>query len=501
MSTTKELPFQLTNAGINAWLLQLKQSELTYASNELYKVLKSVNKQSPATEELFLLVQHITGATLQFSRDLELLCLSISGESQVKNRKLLKLNTNLMRYLALSYVSLSEQEQEPGRLTLCISRALQLSGLTLRLSAMAHDRHSSFLWQKMSDLYQISFSKNLLDHATGETLPELNKFRTINSILKRNLLFSICNPNNFTALEINKLFETIDIHCDMLVLKTLYSIDTASANFYWLYMAQNAPQLMQPNKNEKTILHLNTSELVTFFQSSKFKIPFANFSHVITRLSKYQDIINSVVISEPIIGNLITGFEETCAALRKPAKPQHEKQQSPLLALAGDSDLDHVQIEPFNNEYQFPGGKPKSIWQQDENGDKSQIVKIQRASHNFCIAEMTELNNGLNEPVLLYTRDLNMTLGIIRQIQQPVIAGQKTYRILIEKWDGNISCVKSNTENIILIEKSKRPSEVLLLLNKYASGSKIHTPKGEIQLQNLREENCNFMHFEISPPV
>ena len=329
MKTLEELPFTFNVDDITAWLAKLSQSELTYASNELYKVLKVINKQTVKSDELFLLIDLLTATTLRLSHSLELLFLSIPAESHAKSRKLARLNTNLLRYLALAYVKISEDENADRLLTISISRALQIAGLNLRHNAMIHERQSSFLWQKMSDLFQIGFSKNLLDQVTDETIDELKKFKTINSIIKRNLLFSISNPNNLTTIEINKLFATIEQHSDLLVLKTLYTIDASRADFYWLYLDQTQPQFIQPDAKIKTILHLNTKNLVAFFQSSKFKTPFASFEKVVSRLSNYQDIINSVVISEPIITNLITGFQQSCHTLQNQTFAGKEKQKVP----------------------------------------------------------------------------------------------------------------------------------------------------------------------------
>ena len=167
-----------------------------------------------------------------------------------------------------------------------------------------------------------------------------------------------------------------------------------------------------------------------------------------------------------------------------------------MLAFQEESTLDNVELEPFANEQKIAKINSGTIWQNADANDASQIIKIQRAKNNFCIAEVTKLCCDLYEPALLYSRDMDKTLGIIRQIQKPVAPGHSTYRILIEKWDGEISCVQSDSESIILITKENHLLEVLLPLNKYTSGTTIKVKNGEILLQNLREENPNFMHFE-----
>jgi hypothetical protein len=498
MSTLNDLPFKIDIDNISAWLTGLSQLELTYASNELYKVVKIVNKQAIKSDDFYLIIDLLTPATLQFSQKLELLFIGKSTKHDRKTKKLARLSTNLLRYLALAYARIAQDDHLQHHQLLAISRAFEFAGLNMRHNAMLHERQSSALWEKMGTLYQIGFSKNLLDQPTDETEEALKKHTTITAAIKRNILFAICNPYNFSSIEINQLYSVIEQYCELLELKTLYKINNSRADFYWPYLELSMPLFMQPDEMTQTILHINTSRLINFFQSSKFRVPFAGFKKIIYRLSKYQEIIHSVVASEPIICNLATGFEHAIALLAKPVIPSGSLGNKYARPTIDESAFNNFKLEPFAGDKIVPNVEINEIWQNSNNSLGPQIVKVQRAIPNdFCIVEVTKLVTSINQPAILHIREKNI-LGIIRQIQNPVQLGNNTYQILIEKIVGVPSCLKSHSESIILITKNDQSLEVLLPLNKYTSGTKIKLLEGEIMLEKLLEESKYFMHFTIT---
>ena len=499
MKSLEPLPYHSDPSTVNSWIIKLNKLEPTLASNVLYKALKALLNETFGSDKFYLLLEQLTPVTLHYTHYLETFFNIEKSQLDAKSRKLGRMSTNILRYMAIAYSQQATAETSNNQLLNSIYLAYYFTGLSLKQNAMLHERSSLTLWQKMSGLYQLAFNKNILDEKITAGNKIFQNPATIRSALNRNILFSLSNPYKLAAEKIDNLFSILDQQASLLRSKTAFKADPFRADFYWPYKAQIPPHFSQAGDNPSGTLQFNTHELIKYFQSSNFNHPFEEFNQIIDRLTGYQGIIQSVRPSEPIICNLMSGFSSVIQTLaRKMLTSQFSNNDNTAHNTFGSS-LDNLQLEPL--EGKIESSDLADIWQgQQSLSSSNQTIKLQPTrDKKYYVAEVKQANCKINEPAILQYGNNIMVLAIIRQIQKS--SQHDVFRVLIEKNTGIISHSSDQNTNkpVIFITRDHHQPEALLAPDKYITGSRIKLTEGEFILNALREETPHYMHYQLIP--
>ena len=498
-NSTQFQTFDFSSGVISDWLIELSELETTLAGDQLYRAIKHLNKNPLKPEQLYPILEKITPTALHLSDKLEILFAEENIDLTPKIRKRAKLSIQLLRQLSLAYSLLTTSTQfdqfNEKQQALIICRVLQIIGLTLKQSALIYERPSATLWKIMGELYQQAEFNDLLQKEIKDKTISLQQQISISTVLKRNLLFAIINPYQFSVNEICLLFSFADQHCHLLHFYTLNG--TSTAYFYWDYCSDLAPQLVNSDYLPKLHLLLETQTLSEYINSNRFDSPFTKETtrQISTNISAYLGIINSAMSSTPNIFQMVTGFLHATDFLHRPNEY---------------SQTTNFEIEPLDHEKKtFPATSNK-IWKNKISNTSSIAIKTHPTqNNNFIVAELNCIAHNVGEPAILYDGNRKPILCIIRHNQTTSLAN--TWRILLEKVPGEISSVdifnKSRLQySGILINTPDNQLEIVLAAEKLSTGSTItiqqkEHPRKKVRLEKLLDFTPYSMRFLLAEVI
>ena len=188
---TFSLPFDFNNASISKWLSQLSSSDVISVGHEVFKVVKILKKEIDDIDRdsLELIVERITPVVMHTSGFLEKAFLGKSDSLTAQQRKIAQLNILLLRNLASLHVYLAEHTTDLVNKNLHANYGVQLIGFALYSSALSYEKPAFSLWNMAGDVYKTALTDDILEETIKKPLAVFDKLPTINSVLKRNLLF------------------------------------------------------------------------------------------------------------------------------------------------------------------------------------------------------------------------------------------------------------------------------------------------------------------------
>ena len=252
MNDSLQFPFALEPHAVDKWLTNINLSDPVQLSNELHQIVKNLNHSNINKDLLFKIVNKLNPVAASLSNDLEQKFFSESHPLDTKTHKLGRLNLHLIQGLATAYhkIATGDDTDKEQRLQ-SIHCALQLIGQHMLLCTKINVRRSNFSWKISAKLYQTAKQKDLLSLPVKEKIQGLNSSSTIVSLLKRNLLFSICNPYPLALPEIDALFSILTTHCQLTDIKEEIPGAIDNFCFIWEYGSSKAPV---PSLKEKFII-------------------------------------------------------------------------------------------------------------------------------------------------------------------------------------------------------------------------------------------------------
>lgn len=499
---TSALPFELTTVAATSWLQSLSKLNNVSTANHLNKAIKLFRNADYETDEAFLVLTELTPTILFISDDIESTFLSEESNFQnEKTQKIKKLCIQLLRNLSLVFCKFSGQEAlSLDNQKLSSYFALQLLGLTQRLLANMHEFPSTSLWGKSSEIYIQSKENNYFDQ---ELALKINKFKTlpnIESVLKRNLLFSILSPYQHTGSEIKELFLFSEQYANLLDFQS----NKVNDDFYiWNTDNKSPPQIKKSNQTANASnITISTNKLLTFMESSKFSCSLDQKiqTKIIEKISGYQKAIHSFVPSPPNIKHFIVGVVEIEKYLEKINKLNKIQQLSSQFG--NNKPSNNMSLEPMEFEknhldsaLDMQANKSSDLLLQ---GTRTVKVLKTKSSH-FVIAESNPIDYDIGELVVLCATTLTAELGIIRQIRTTNISG--TLHLLIEKIAGTLSALtieapEVETKQVLLVENSGKNPEIFIFPSKFSNGTQLKLSLDQsFILDKLLDHSPLFMRY------
>lgn len=460
--------FDLSTVALAEWLADLSTLPTPQAAHRLNQALKQLREQDTDPELLSALLYNLTPLTLHFSASLSAAAITETDPSS-KALKLAKLSMQLPRQLALMFCRLSKSLQSlPSALQTCLYYALQLIGHSFRCYALFYEMPSPTLWKKSADLYKLAVSYESLSSPQATKLAEFKAQTTIQSLIKRNLLFSILPSALYKAEEINHFFEFANQYADLLDIDT--SQDAADFGFYWDLEKDRPPQAVKKNNRSlpSGCMAINSRRLSQALQSGSLttKLSPSTQNKLVLLLSSYRQVFESVIPGPPSRTTLVPGFTAACHYLQElnklikinqlSAQIQNNKDAGPALSLMP---LEH-QRNVFDA-VDTPFSKPSVV------GKSVNILKT--PNKNYCVAESRTLDCATGDIVLLYKEQHPVSIGIIRQQQFNELSNAP--QLLLELIPGNCTIYGMGDNAIdisaIVIGENSDQAQVVLASGRY----------------------------------
>lgn len=497
MAEQTDFPSILTHNPLIEWLDQLLKlpppqaaKKLLDALNQLKPVIQHANGALPKLLELIPL-------TLSLSNALHRSVLT-NTQPPEKSLKIGKLCLQLPRQLALIFVQATENDTlSDSELQSVIFHALQLIGVCSRYYALHYEVPSNSLWKASAQLYKLAKARQLLHVPIYNPIPEFKSQSTIEDILKRNLLFSLCSPTLTTIEDIPLYFEFAERLAAELDIQSPHQLD--EFGFCWDLNSDMPPGAI---KFIRKILPTNYLNIETRAISQKLDnhqiettLSPAAQQKLALRLTGYAEIFNSIVPGIPSRYHLVLNYSKVCDFL----KEQHKLNKIQLLS------ADSSQIATKRNMSLIPLDHERNVFDTANTPygathRLARIINVIKTHHQqFIIVQGREFDCETGDLALLFKEGEPNALAIIRQQKQHDISG--SIHILLEKLDGNYSVYRYHTESgvrhAIIIDEPQ--SEVLLVPGRYGLNNRILLAAGtSIRLTAFMEANAHFARFRFT---
>jgi len=488
MEKTHALPFPIEAMAISQWLDSLNLKQPIQAANDIYTVLKTLNK-SPAQYQQYLptLLDALTPLTFQLCTDLQPLICTENDSLDAKKRKIARLSINSLRYLAFLHYQLI-LDTKNDHIALYINRCVKICDLCLAQSALIYERPSQEIWKIVGQMYQLSSDKALLELLNNDSTSFFNQQDTISKNIKTILLFNLCKPYYLKQNEILRLHILLNQYSEQLKLKHQY---TETCMHSWDYTQSGPAKIIRPSfDTEFSTLYLDCRLLRPILQAERF-------STIATKLAAYKSLIPSLSKERAIRKQIAYGVKAVYDLIEQHKRTKNIHQTSDkLLSLA-----DKLELQPFDHEKKLEKVSSSDIWKNNQapvNATHIALVK-EGLDSDFLIIELNSFS-GMAEDIIIIDADNKLQLGIIRLISQ-FKNEQKTYQLLIEKISSELKAAIITNQNQIQksITCNTPNNETLLLVapSKYSTGSTIELDQQAFILARLYESTENFMMYQI----
>lgn len=424
-----QLPFELTITAATDWLQSISHLNCINSADQLNKVIKQLRTIDTETKTVLDILLLLTPPILSVCSTIELSFLSDTGnKTTIKSRKIEKLCFQLLKHfvLAVSHITCSKTLSEKDK-CIAIYMAIQLIGFSQRLSAIVHQHSVSSLWEKLGDLYILAKENNILNQEVDHKIKDFNNQACIESALKCTLLFSILAPYQCSTVQVKAIFLFTQQYGNLLHFGT----HETSGSFFWNPESESAPH-QDCKQISDTSINISTKELLSFTQSSDHStlVDSEVLTHIITQLSTYEDLINSVIPSMLIINHFFIGLTNISEYLKKIVKLNKIQQFSSQYIETKSNDVFSVMPMPAT----FEKSDLSSSNNENLLKNASSAKILQTKNNQFVIAETNQIDCKIGNIILLCNSENSSELGIIRQIKTTNQSG--TLHTLIEKIPG-----------------------------------------------------------------
>ena len=500
MTDTSNLPFELSADALASWLDSLSALPQFQAAHQLNQVLKQLKDNEYQSAELLPLVISVTPLTLHFANNIA--AATVSEQKAIgKSRKAAKLSMQLLRQLSLIFCQLTEQSTltESEQQT-TIYYALQCIGYCIRCYSLFYETPSATLWEKSASLYHLAATQNALPINQASKIAEFKQQATIESVIKRNLLFSILSPTLFSAHEINQIFQVATEFADQLIISP--APENLDFGFYWDLNDELPP--CPTRKSRRALPHgFLAIDAQSIGQSLQQDIHVANLSRttqtkLALHLTAYQPIFDSIVPGHTSRSEFLFGFNDVSEFLQELNKLQKIRQLSGQSKSTSPSKR-NLALVPLEREKNAFETFSQAL---DKTNATSKGGNVLRISHpGYLVAEGHAFDCSSGDIAMFYRDDEPATLAIIRQ--QSALSISNVTHILMEKITGFYSIYTFKTaagnQSAIVIDEDSDNPQVFLPPGKYQVDSKIPLTIDEsLHLTACLESNSFFTRFSCS---
>lgn len=488
----------LSTETLDNWLNALSSLTPANAANQLNQALKSLSHSAKLDHDLLALLTQLTPLAIHLSNSLLVGNHSDSSSSNhSKAIKVAKLSSQIFRHLSLLFYRLTETPSLSANASQqAIFHALQFGGYYLRNNALFYEPPSSTIWQNSAVLYKLAADRHWLQQPIVSKFHDFKALNTIEEVIKRNLLFSICAPTHYLAPEIHALFQLANQQHQQLEINWGPCRDF---EFYWT-LAEIPPVAI-----DQVHWTLPPQYLAIHSQSLAHRLQLGEIdcqltpesrTRLVHQLTVFRPVFAATTIGPPLPACLLTGFK---------AVSNHLLEEDKLSKIMRLSNLPTSSKNSFRNMSLLPLEFEKNFENPNaplNTGFQTPLVParlLRNPSKQYLVAE-SHTNNLISGEMGLFFRQQNPTKLVI--IRQQMVSEDVTL-ILMEAIEGSIdiytidNAAKESQQAIVVGANSASP-EVFLPAGRYRSDSQISLQHGRsLYLEAYMEHSAVFSRFKI----
>lgn len=482
-------------AALSEWLANLNNMNDIAASNEAYKLIVALKKEADRIDPAALrhVVMQITPLALYLSDFLE------KNYLDKITPRIARLNSHLLRQLASLHSRCAESADIDQKIR-HYNYALQMQGVVHYLRVLSYELPSSSLWAEMGRIYQTAIDLRITDAVSINLPPAMKKLNTIEKIVKRNLLFAICNAYRLSRPNIQTLFRFCTEQHAYLELHRLG--DTSNEGFCWPYITKQQPYPIKHPADGKNGMIFNAEPLIRAQRQGFLSWPMPDPSHILNALTNYKNLISSQLTALPNSHVFISEFDRVVTFFNAHIRSELVwTMNSPTPEHLNFSSLELIQEERRKTErisHEDIWGKPKDEILRLASTDFGAIKTVKTDIPGFFVCDTIRAKLRDQDLLALYGSDLKPYLAIVRRLEQTKLAHMQ--KALIEILPGSVKTVTiwdEKTPATALLRKHKDITQLFLAPEKYATGSVLQTSIGQAMLERLIEVTPYFMRYQI----
>jgi len=497
------LPFELSEDATTTWLQSLAETSSVKSANQFYKVIFRLRRTHQDANKIFRTIVQLTPSILETVAHIETSLLQ-QEQADKQTQKIEKLCIQLLRNLSLCYARLSiGQDLSLDKKNQALYLALQLIGLTQRITTLFHQFPSSTLWEKTGALYMKARSRDILLTVIKHPVRGINSSQTIDYIIKRNLLFAMFLAYQYSAIEVNALFLMAERIAHLLIFDTK---TPEQCCYFWPLNGRQAPEMNdQFQFKSDLVLAIDNREIISFLKKADLSAYLSEsvLNKIIYRLDGYTPLLDHPIPSRLTVTHLIIGLSNILDYLGKVdqlnriqaigSQTTHEKflQQDSIELV--EYDTSHLSAAPVLNQ-------EKSL----ENLllDATTAKVIETNDPQCIITESYMMEYSIGQLILLHYTDKSPMLGIIRQVKKINVSA--TQHTLIEKINGipalyQIQFPDMDEKRCIVMKSSQAKNEIVVRPGKYAKGTLFELSSNhKLALNRLIDHSRFIMRYTVS---
>lgn len=480
---------------LSEWLARLNNMNGIAASNEAYKLIIALKKEANRIEPAALrhVVTQITPLALYLSDFLEKNYLDKIAP------RISQLNTHLLRQLASLHLGCAETA-EIGEKTQHYNYALQMQGIVHYLRVLSYELPSSSLWAEMGKTYQAALDLQITDAISSNLPPAMKKLNTIEKIVKRNLLFAVCNAYQLSRPNIQALFRFCTEQHAYLELNRLG--DTSNEGFCWTYTTKQPPYPIKHPAEGKNGIIFNAEPLIKAQRQGLLSWPIPEPSPILNALTNYKNLINSQQTALPNNYVFISEFERVVTFFNAHIRLELVwTMNSPTPEHLNFSSLELLQEDQGKKErvsHEEIWGRSKDEILRLASTDFGAIKTVKTDASGFFVCDAIRAKLRDQDLLALYGKDLRPYLAIVRRLEPTKLAHMQ--KALIEILPGTVKTVTigdEETSSMALLRRHQDTTQLFLAPEKHATGSELQTSLGPVLLDRLIEATPYFMRYKI----
>jgi hypothetical protein len=473
------------------------------AGELLYKSLQQIRKSEEEAEQKFLHYQQLIAAVLHLVEGISTV---IEHQHAIKKRKkTLQLCLQLCRNLCLGFYQLYNHSQlSDEQKKIAIYMALQMVGQDIALRYRFQTPPSNTLWKISAKLYFFAIKNRYLEDSLVIKTPEFLPLKTINAVIKRNILL-ILSTTELTDSEDWKVLYAFSAHYADLI--RLVSHQQAALFFYWNTQEGFPSQIKMPDQTfSSQDIFICCRDLVEAFQNDRIQLNTTDTKRnkILHHLTGYQKLINDVHPAPPIIFTVSIGFENSWRYLLDRQKRNKIQQLSGNGNVdsnpASDTNFYHFSLSPLDSEKGFvdPNKLPDS-------SDKQNMipVKFQQSGHaDYFLFEGKNLKVNNGDFVVLANNRNALLAGIVRQ--QKDLPNFAMRRILVERIQGELSAYSyqlktdnGSSGNAIVLNENSHQADILLSDSSIKPSTTITLAQRTAQIGHLQQYTGELFRFQL----
>ncbi|MGR8930507.1 MAG: hypothetical protein ACU836_07690 [Gammaproteobacteria bacterium] len=497
MTTDNTLPFELNRDGMTSWVDSLSGMPQVQAAHELAVALKQLKDIDSSHEELLPILIGLTPLTVRFSNNIGAIAYELKNFE--KSRKPAKFSMQLLRQLSMLFCQIAEDSQlSVENRHAAIYYALQSIGHCIRCYAQFYETPSSTLWKKSALLYSLATELNCLTAEHRITFPDFKHLPTIESVIKRNILFNILNVTLHSVNEINQLFVLANQLADQLAISS--APDNLEFGFYWDLSDELPPCPTRKSRRPlpKGFLAIDSQAIGSILQADE---NIANLTRNLQtklglQLLNYEPIFDSIIPGQILRAEFLFGFDDVAAFLSGLNRIQKIKQ------LSGHKNSNQIKrnlaLVPMEQQKDAFETMSQMLAKSNTVSKTGNVLKI--SNPEYLVAEGSTFDCSTGDIAMFYRELEPATLSVIRQ--QSAISISNVNHILMEKVTGFYSIYSFKSGNTIhhaiVIDEDSDNRQVFLPPGKYNVDTVIELTIDEtLHLTACMESNGYFARFRF----